>query len=199
MGRASKITPEMLELLLPQRAPEALLVPRWGVVTSTAPLRVQLAGDDDPLPITPKSLAVGLAVGRAVWCALQGTDLIVIDQLGGPAGAKLVKTANQTYSANTWTKVTWDAVEYGDANGFASTADSRLVIPATGRYMVGASVAHPTGYGSAHLRQACIVRGDAAPADSPEANQLVRGGSGNNPDTGTSRWDASLSVPATCT
>ena len=47
MARTSKITPEMLELLLPQRAPEALLVPRWGVVTSIAPLRVQLAGDDD--------------------------------------------------------------------------------------------------------------------------------------------------------
>ena len=81
---ASKITPEMLELLLPQRAPEALLVPRWGVVTSTNPLRVQLAGDDDPLPIAPKSLAVGLAVGRVVWCVLQGTDLLIIDQLGGP-------------------------------------------------------------------------------------------------------------------
>lgn len=196
---ASKITPEMLELLLPQKPPPALLIPRWGVVTSTNPLRVQLAGDDDPLPIAPKSLAVGLAVGRVVWCVLQGTDLLIIDQLGGPTGAKLVKTANQTYSANTWTKVTWDAVEYGDAGGFASTADSRLVIPTTGRYMVGASVAHPTGYGSAHLREACIVRGDAAPADSPAANQLVRGGAGNNPATGTSRWDASLSVPANFT
>ena len=91
---ASKITPEMLELLLPQKAPPALLIPRWGVVTSTNPLRVQLAGDDDPLPIAPKSLAVGLAVGRVVWCVLQGTDLLIIDQLGGPTGAKLIKTAN---------------------------------------------------------------------------------------------------------
>ena len=80
---ASKITPEMLELLLPQKTPPALLIPRWGVVTSIAPLRVQLAGDDDPLPITPKTLTGGLLLGGVVWCVLQGADLIVVSQLGG--------------------------------------------------------------------------------------------------------------------
>ena len=83
MARTSKITPEMLELLLPQRAPEALLVPRWGVVTSIAPLRVQLAGDDDPLPIVPKTMCGNLLPGAVVWCVLQGRDLIVVSQLGG--------------------------------------------------------------------------------------------------------------------
>ena len=97
---ASKITPEMLELLLPQKPPPALLIPRWGVVTSTNPLRVQLAGDDDPLPIAPKSLAVGLAVGRVVWCVLQGTDLIVVAQLNG---ADALVTG--TVTANTYTEV----------------------------------------------------------------------------------------------
>ena len=96
---ASKISPEMLELLLPQKTPPALLIPRWGVVTSTNPLRVQLAGDDEPLPITPKTLTGGLVLGGAVWCVLQGADLIVVAQLNG--GDALV---TGTVTASTYTE-----------------------------------------------------------------------------------------------
>ena len=97
---ASKITPEMLELLLPQKPTPALLIPRWGVVTSIAPLRVQLAGDDDPLPVTPKTLTGGLVLGGVVWCVLQGADLIVVAQLNG---ADALVTG--TVTANTYTEV----------------------------------------------------------------------------------------------
>lgn len=43
----------------------------WGVVTSTAPLRVRLEPDTDELPITPTTL-VALAVDDRVWCQLYG-------------------------------------------------------------------------------------------------------------------------------
>ena len=99
---ASKITPEMLELLLPQKTPPALLIPRWGVVTSTNPLRVQLAGDDDPLPIAPKSLAVGLAVNA-------GHDLTVANL---PA---LVARIPQLAEVSIGHGLTADALEYGMA------------------------------------------------------------------------------------
>lgn len=74
---------EDFELLLPKAAPDPLVVPRWGVVTQASPLLVQLAGDAEPLTVTPKSLTVGLVAGDVVWCVLQGRDLLVVGRLRG--------------------------------------------------------------------------------------------------------------------
>ena len=74
---------EDFELLLPKAAPDPLVVPRWGVVTQVSPLLVQLAGDAEPLTVTPKSLTVGLVAGDVVWCVLQGRDLLVVGRLRG--------------------------------------------------------------------------------------------------------------------
>ena len=72
---------EDFELLLPKAAPDPLVVPRWGVVTQASPLLVQLAGDAEPLAVNPKALTGGLVAGDAVWCVLQGRDLLVVGRL----------------------------------------------------------------------------------------------------------------------
>ena len=72
---------EDFEILLPRPTPDPLLVPKWGVVTQASPLRVQLAGDAEPLAVTPKALVAGLVAGNTVWCVLQGRDLIVVGKL----------------------------------------------------------------------------------------------------------------------
>lgn len=72
---------EDFELLLPKAAPDPLVVPRWGVVTQASPLLVQLAGDAEPLAVNPKTLTGGLVAGDAVWCVLQGRDLLVVGRL----------------------------------------------------------------------------------------------------------------------
>ena len=72
---------EDFELLLPKPAPDPLVVPRWGVVTQASPLFVQLAGDAEPLAVNPKTLTGGLVAGDAVWCVLQGRDLLVVGRL----------------------------------------------------------------------------------------------------------------------
>lgn len=67
----------------PEPAPSEVSF-RWGVVTATAPLRVQLdAPDDAALGITPDSL-VPLTVGDRVWCQLyrvsdgEGKQIVVL-------------------------------------------------------------------------------------------------------------------------
>ena len=153
---------------------------RWATVTQDSPLRIKYV-NEEPLPFTPVVLGLAPTLGTKVLTVRWGTQTVVLGGIGTapptpdpPPGAKLVKTANQTYPADTWTKVTFTASEYSDAPNFSDVANSRLVIPAAGRYMVGASIAHPASYGSTHTRQAIIVRGDTAPNIS--GNQLLRMG-----------------------
>lgn len=176
-------------------------LPDWweGTVDSITPLRVKVRGHVPDS--TPDTLVAGLQVGHAVWGATVGGRAVILGRFGGTpietlVGAKLVKTANQTYNADTWTKITFSVAEYSDASGFADVANSRLVIPETGRYMVGAALAHPTQFGFAHIRQAVIVNGDTAPVN---GNQIVRSSAGNNADSSRSPWHTSLAAPVALT
>lgn len=157
---------------------------RWALVTQASPLRIQYV-NEEPLPFTPVVLGLAPTLGTGVLTVRWGTQTVVLGGIGTappapdpppdpPPGAKLVKTTNQTYPAGTWTKITFTASVYSDEPNFSDVANSRLVIPVAGRYMVGASIAHPTSYGSTQTRQAIIVRGDAAPNTS--GNQLLRMG-----------------------
>ena len=113
----------------------------------------------------------------SVWCT--SSDVF---------GAKLLKTSNQTYTATTWTQLLFDSVSYADRSSMADLANSRILIPETGRYMVGAAVNHPTTFGTAYQRTACIVRGTTMPA-SGSVDRLVMQNGFN-----TSDWYASLST-----
>lgn len=129
-----------------------------------------LVGADGSIAAT--SLTVGGSTVQSIVDARIESMLI---------GAKLIKTTGQSYSADTWTKVTFNTQEYSDAPNFADTANSRLVIPAAGRYLVGAQLSHPTNYGAEHMRRAVVVKGDEAPSAS---NQLAMVGQ-RNPGTAT--------------
>ena len=89
-------------------------------------------------------------------------------------GASLVKTVTQTYSASTWFQVTFDAVGDQDLAGMADVASSKLVVPATGTYLVGAHVAHQRNYTAAAIRAAAIIKGTSAPSNSTPYNRLVQ-------------------------
>ena len=165
---ASKISPEMLELLLPQKPTPALLIPRWGVVTSISPLRVQLAGDDEPLPFTPKVLGSGgMVVGRPVWCVFQGRDLFVVAQLGQKAGARAVRTSDgPAVGASSWIQLgSFTAKPYDDGPASAPIIDASsgvLTIPEDGRWAITLSLRW-RNYSSAFIRRLAIVPGTSAP------------------------------------
>lgn len=66
------------DVLIPTPPPDPPVRPRWAIVTGTAPLRVRLTGDTNPLPLTPVDLAGGHQVGDRVFCLIAGRQLIII-------------------------------------------------------------------------------------------------------------------------
>ena len=64
----------------------------WGKVTSTSPLRVQLTGDDDPLPLTPVSLIdpALLNVDDQVLCERPARKVFIIGRAQGDGGGGFI-------------------------------------------------------------------------------------------------------------
>jgi hypothetical protein len=151
---------EDFELLLPKAAPDPLVVPRWGVVTQAFPLLVQLAGDVEPLAITPKTMVANLQPGDVVWCVLQGRDLLVVGRIGGQVAARLSKSA-QTSATASWQRITLDTADAGVAS-FADAANGRLVLPSAGLWCYGASLSTDT-FSAAHITRVAITNAAATP------------------------------------
>ena len=154
---------EDFELLLPKAAPDPLVVPRWGVVTQMSPLVVQLAGDVEPLAVTPKALVGGLSVGDAVWCILQSRDLLVVGKAAAAAVCAMSRAATgPSLAAATWTQITdWGTPEklHGMA---ANPAAGTITVQTPGRYDLHWRQRWQY-FGSAFRRHAAIVLGTAAP------------------------------------
>lgn len=75
-------TNPLAELLQAQAgAPVPVLIRRFATVTSTAPLRVLLDGDEDALESEPISLVSGLSPGHRVRIELDGRQLIIIGRI----------------------------------------------------------------------------------------------------------------------
>ncbi|MGU3424037.1 hypothetical protein [Microbacterium paraoxydans] len=55
---------------------------RWGTVTQAGPLRVQLDGDAEPLPLTPQTTLPDLRTGDRVVCVEQHRRVIVLQAAG---------------------------------------------------------------------------------------------------------------------
>ena len=144
-----------------------------GVVVADDPLMIRRLNESDEQAFQVMTWWTEKPViGQRVWMIRTGTQYIVAgvhnpDFTPEPPpplpGAQLVKTSNQTYSATTWTKVGFDSSLYADEASMADVANSRLLIPETGRYRVGASLNHPTTFGTAYQRTGCIVRGGSMP------------------------------------
>lgn len=135
----------------------------WGYVTSVSPLRVRPTSQNLPLDSTPESLVSGLSVGDRVLMARFGTAWVVIGaqvSLLPLARGKMVKTAEATYVANVWLKVTFNSSE---ASGVTvSPADGTFTVETAGRYDL---FLHQKWqfYGTAYSRSAAAVKGTAAP------------------------------------
>lgn len=56
---------------------------RWGTITQTDPLRVQLDGDLDPMILTPMSIVGGASVGERVICVEQHRRVIILGRAHG--------------------------------------------------------------------------------------------------------------------
>lgn len=153
---------EDLEILLPKAPDSPLLVPVWGVVTQTFPLLVQLAGDSEPLAVTPKTLVSGLIAGDVVWCTFQGRSLLVVAKLRPGTASMTRASTGPTYSASTWTQVTFDATSEEGAGITSNPAAGTFTVP-PGRWNLSWRQRWQN-YGSAYRRQSAIVLGTAAPA-----------------------------------
>ncbi len=127
-----------------------------GKVVSVDPVRVRLPLDVVAADVEPWVLGRPVAVGQSVLSiSWAGFWAVVGDARLGSAAAKLTKTADQTYSASTWTQITFERTE---AASFPSMVDGDdIVIPAGGPYLVGLSVSHPTSYESVRTRRATIA------------------------------------------
>lgn len=146
----------------------------WPVDSTAQQLKVEVVNSNDHI-----WQRVQLASGsyqsytRRGWPATAPTWTAWSVQDQSLPGAKLVKTASQTYPATTWTKVTFETSAFSDEPNFADMTNSRLVIPSAGRYILGGSIAHPTSYSSIYNREMCVVLGDAAPSTT---NRVARQG-----------------------
>ena len=60
-------------------------VTRWGVITNTDPLLVQLDGDDRPIAGSPSTIIGGLAAGERVLCLVQNRRVTVLGRGGSDA------------------------------------------------------------------------------------------------------------------
>ena len=58
---------------------------RWGVVTNTDPLLVQLDGDDRPLAGSPSMIIGGLTTGSRILCLIQNRRVTVVGAVDGGA------------------------------------------------------------------------------------------------------------------
>lgn len=131
-----------LDILIPKPAPEALLKPRWGVVTQASPLRVKLDGDDTHLPVTPASLVADLTVDDRVWTILNGRQLVVLGVWGGipfpdppvipqpDQITRVARSSNYDTGGNVWATIPWETEVLDDAGAWASGTPATITTPA---------------------------------------------------------------------
>jgi microcystin-dependent protein len=91
------IPPDALDLLLPEAGPPSDSW-RWGTITSTSPLRVQLDGDTDPLDVDPDVLTIGMVTGERVYCQLHGRRVLAEHRSPAP----FAKSCASLAAANAW-------------------------------------------------------------------------------------------------
>lgn len=142
-----------LDLLIPQPMRE-LDQWRWATVTATAPLRIRLDGETDPLDITPDNTFGPVAVGDRVWTQQTGRRILVTGKANGltlpdagssePVGAIKIYAGDvapenylmcwgQTFDANTYPEL---ASVVGDK--FGAHSGSLYYLPnMSGRTPVG--------------------------------------------------------------
>ncbi|MEV4902347.1 hypothetical protein AB0K08_13520 [Citricoccus sp. NPDC055426] len=67
--------------MIPQRPSLPVVARRFATVTSVAPLRVRLDGDDIPADADPISLVAGLAIGHRVRIEIDNRQLIITGRI----------------------------------------------------------------------------------------------------------------------
>lgn len=163
---------------------------RWATITATAPLRVRLDGDTDPLPFTPDSLVdpLELAVNDRVRCEISGRVIIV-----GKAGGTPFPTLHEVevVSASIAVNATWEGTVAIGRQAF-TTVMVETSSPA--RVRIHASAAHraadlarsadvpPSGINHGVLLDVVTEASDTGPH---EVNPTIVGGSLEDPPSGT--------------
>lgn len=84
-------------------------VVRWGTITQTSPLRVQLDGDMEPMVLTPMSIVSGLRANDRVLCVEQHRRVIVLGRGRGTVLAGNITITGFTPDSNRSATVTFPA------------------------------------------------------------------------------------------
>lgn len=64
-----------LGMLVPREKNNTVDFHQWATVTQASPLRIQLDGEDDPLPFTPDKLVTGLILNDRVLVLLMANAI----------------------------------------------------------------------------------------------------------------------------
>lgn len=171
---------------------------RWGTVVGTRPLRVQLDGDTTPLSADPVNLTGDLARGARVWTVSVNRRLHI---LGAPSGlpAPTPAPVDPPSTVPVGTIVAYaglnvpdewlmcDGTSYRKADypalaaalGAIGTGSEFIVPDLRGRFLMGASEAHPHGSSGGEESHALTV--EEMPAHS-------------HPVVGPGSWEAGAGV-----
>lgn len=130
----------------------------WASVTDDSPLRIQLDGEDTPLPVTPGSLVAGLLVGDRVWVQLVTNpsplrayrQIVIHGKSGGYArrGITLRRTTDQAINNTTSSAISWSTADFETPNMWDVGTPTVVTIPDAGLWTFNLSAEWETAVGS---------------------------------------------------
>lgn len=112
-------------------------------VNADRTMDVQIANDGNTLPSVRYVSNYAPKPNDQVWLLNQGADLLGIGMVAGATrtlSPKAYRTALQSITLNTETKVIFQAVENDDWGCWSASHPTRLTAPVTGRYMIVGAV-----------------------------------------------------------